>query len=457
LDLPQTYVPPSTPGSDDAQHLVVDQDIPAQWWNAFHSERLNGLVRASLEHNPSVDAARASLRAAMEQVYAQQAAYFPTVNASFSPTRQKIARTLASPASSGVSYYNLYTAQLDISYSPDVFGLNRRQVESLQAQADLQRFQFEATYLTLTSNVVNAAIGEASLRGQISATREIIASQSKTLDILKRQRELGDAADADVLAQEAALAVSEASLPPLEKQLALQRDLLVALVGAYPGQSQIPPFELEAFELPAELPLTLPSALVEHRPDVLAAEEQLHSASAAVGVAVANRLPNIALGVDSYGSASLALSKLFTSGTGFWDLAASVTQPVFDAGALSHRQSAAEAEYDAAAAQYRSTVISAFQNVADALQAISADATALRTAVKAENATGRSLAIASRQVELGDLSPLALLSIEQAYQQARLNRVVAQAERLQDTVGLFQALGGGWWNREPTAAVAAGK
>jgi len=430
-----------------AVQTATDGGLPAQWWELFHSEKLNWLVEDSLKRNPNIDAAQAALVYAQENVAAQQGFFFPSVTASYAPTRQKVAGTLASPASSGASYLTLHTAQVSVSYTADVFGANRRQVESLAAQADAQRFQLEATYLTLTSNVAAAAIGEAALRAQIKATREIIASQEKVMVMVRRQFELGQLASTDVAAQEALVAAAEATLPPLEKQLAQQGDLLKTLAGRFPSDELDAGFELEQFQLPGELPLSLPSTLVEHRPDVLAAEQQLHAASADIGVAAANRLPNITLGITGYGSVAPTLADLFKSGTGFWELAGGLTQPVFDGGTLKHRENAARAAYDQAAAQYRATVLNAFQNVADALQAIRSDATALAAADKAERAAGKSLALARRQVELGDISTLALLGVEQNYQQARLNQVQAQANRLADTVALFQALGGGWWNR----------
>lgn len=449
--LPPTYLAPEAkatgPENDVARQTVTAEDLPAQWWELFHSEQLNRLVEDSLKHNPNIDAAQAALRNAEENVAAQQGFFFPSVTASYAPTRQKVAGTLASPASSGASYLTLHTAQVSVAYTADVFGANRRQVESLAAQADSQRYQLEATYLTLTSNVAAAAIEEAALRAQIKATKEIIASQEKVMSMVRRQFELGQLAGADVAAQEALLAAAEATLPPLEKQLAQQRDLLKALAGRFPSDELGTGFELEQFQLPVQLPLSLPSTLVEHRPDVLAAEQQLHAASAEIGVAAANRLPNITLGVSAYGSAAPTLADLFKSGTGFWELAGGLTQPVFDGGTLKHRENAARAAYDQAAAQYRATVLNAFQNVADALQATQSDAVALAAADKAERAAAKSLALTRRQLELGDISALALLGVEQNYQQARLNQVQAQANRLADTVALFQALGGGWWNR----------
>ncbi|MBV8632938.1 MAG: efflux transporter outer membrane subunit [Burkholderiaceae bacterium] len=443
--LPTSYSPSDkAPIADQAAN---DKDLPALWWELFHSSALNQLVQDSLKHNPNIDAARAALKVAQENVHAQRGFFYPNVEASFSPTRQKVAKTLASPAFSGANYYSLYTAQVSVSYTLDVFGANRRQVESLQAQADMQRFELEASYLSLSSNVVSAAIAEAGLRGQIRATHEIIAEQEKLTAMFRRQLALGQVSENDLATQEAAQAAAEAALPPLEKQLALQRDLIKVLAGRFPSDTLDASFELESLQLPGELPLSLPSTLVEHRPDIRAAEEQLHAASAEIGVAVANRLPNITLGVNSYGSSALSMADLFKSGTGFWEVAGGITQPIFDGGTLKHRQGAAEAAYEQAAAQYRATVQNAFQNVADSLQALQSDDAALRAADKALKAAEKSLSIARRQLQAGDISALMLLNAEQTCQQAKLNEVQARTNRLSDTVALFQSLGGGWWNR----------
>ncbi|MGO9951978.1 MAG: efflux transporter outer membrane subunit [Dissulfurispiraceae bacterium] len=439
----------------EAQRFVKDMDIPGQWWTLFHSKPLNDLISQALKANPDLEAAQAALRGAWETVYAQQGAFFPSIDANFNPTRQKTAGVLTSPLANNNYTYSLHTAQVAVAYVPDVFGGNRRQVESLKAQADSQRFQLEATYLTLTSNVVAAAVQEAALRGQISATRQIIDIQSQSLKLLQRQYELGQIATGDVVAQEAALAQVQAMLPPLEKQLAQQRDLLSRLAGRFPSEKLTEEFELSSLELPQELPVSLPSKLVAQRPDVRSAEEQLHSASAEIGVSIANRLPNITLSANA-GSSATAINQLFTSGTGFWALAGNLTQPIFQGGTLLHRQRAVEAAYDQAAAQYRSVVLTAFQNVADTLHAIQSDADALKAAVAAERAAARSLAITRSQLELGDISYLALLNAEQTYQQAVVNLVQAIANRYADTVALFQALGGGWWNRSDVSARVAG-
>ncbi|RDI98623.1 histidine kinase [Dyella solisilvae] len=437
-----------------AQQLVQSMDIPGQWWTLFHSEPLNALIDDALKHNADVEAAHAALKVAWEAVYAQRGAYFPTVDASINPTRQDIAKDVASAVASGADLYNLTTAQVSVSYVLDLWGGNRRQVESLAAQADAQRFQLEATYLTLTSNLVNAAITEASLRAQIATTQQIIEEQTRILAILQRQQALGDVSEAAVAVQVTALEQSKATLPPLQKQLAQQIDLLAALSGRTPDQDVGAPFELDALQLPAELPMSLPAQLVEQRPDVRAAEEQLHSASAQVGVAIANRLPNVQIDA-AFGRASEKASELFSAGNGFWNLGASVTQPLFDGGTLKHKQRGAEAALQQAAAQYRSTVLQAVQNVADSLHAIDADAQTLAATERAERAAAHSLEVAKRQLALGDLSESTMLNSELAWRQTALALVQARAARYADTVALFQALGGGWWHRQDVANVAS--
>jgi NodT family efflux transporter outer membrane factor (OMF) lipoprotein len=439
-------------GGGAAQRFVRGGDLPAQWWTLFHSAPLNALIERSLAANPDLEAAQAALRVAFENVYAQEGFFYPSVDASVSPSRQKNPTAVLAPTlASGTPIFNLFTAQVSVSYAPDVFGLNRRTVESLAAQADAQRFALEATYLTLTSNVVTGAIQEASLRAQIQATQEIVEIERQLLDLLRRQNALGQIAEADVVAQEATLAQLEQTLPPLQKQLAQQRNLLTALAGRLPNEEVSERFELASLDLPEQLPLSLPSALVEQRPDIRAAEGNLHAASAEIGVAIANRLPNITL-TAADGTTAAQLDRLFSPGTGFWSVAASVTQPIFAGGTLLHRQRAAEAAYDEAAAQYRGAVVTAFRNVADTLRALQSDADALGAAVRAESAASRSLDIARRQLQLGQVSYLFLLNAQQTYQQTRIALVQAQANRYADTAALFQALGGGWWHRDEGAA-----
>ena len=429
----------------EAQKFVEGLDIPGQWWEVFHSKPLNDLIERSLTNNPDLKAAQAALVAAREGVLAQRGAYYPTVSGSFSASRQRQSGYIAPTPNANVFEYSLYTPQLTVAYTPDVFGLNRRTVESSQAQAESTRYQMAATYLTLTANVVATAVQEAALRAQIDTTRELIGVSSNMIDIVQFQFSKGYASGVDLAAQRTQLAQMQASLPPLLKQLAQQDDVLAVLAGDYPSQRQGELFDLAKLELPQELPVTLPVKLVEQRPDVLQAEENLHAASAEIGVATANRLPNITLSANA-GSTALSLDKLFTSGSGFWAVEGSVVQPIFDAGTLHHREKAAKALYEQAAQQYRSTVLTACQNVADTLSALQQDGAALKTAAEAADAAKVTLDLTRQQLQIGYTSFLASLTAEQAYQQAEIALVQAEASRFSDTAALFQALGGGWWN-----------
>jgi NodT family efflux transporter outer membrane factor (OMF) lipoprotein len=434
-----------------SQRFVEGRDIPQEWWTVFKSRALNALIERSIANNPNLQSALASLRAAKQAVFAQEGKYFPLVEANFNPTRQLTATPIAPVLSSSANPFNLYTAQVQVSYSFDVWGLNRRTVESLQAMADVQNFQVEAAYLALTSNVVVAAVTEASLRGQIDATNQIISINTKMLDVLHRQLDTGYANRSDVAAQEAALAQAKATLPPLRKALAQQRDLLAALSGVYTSEEPHEAFRLADLHLPAELPVSLPSQLIEQRPDVRAAEDQLHSASAQIGVATANLLPSFTIGANG-GYIGTALAGLTGPQNLFWELAGNATQTVFDAGTLLHQLEGAKDTYQAAAWTYRGTVIGAVQNVADSLRALQNDADALRAARDFERAAKTSFDLARQQMETGNANILLLLNAQQTYLQAVIQVVQAQAARLADTAALFQALGGGWWNRaEPPA------
>jgi len=430
----------------EPQRFLEATNIPGEWWTLFHSKPLNALIERSLKANPSITAAQAALTVARENVLAQKGAYYPSVTGGFSAARQKTSSQIAPTPNNNNLYFSLYTPQVSVSYVPDVFGLNRRTVESLKAQAEQARFALAATHITLSANVAAAAIQEASLREQIAATYQLIDINTNMLRILRTQFAKGYTSRLDVAAQESQLAAIVATLPPLVKQLAQQRDLLAALSGGFPSKDLPEKFELSALQLPQELPLSIPSQLVAQRPDVRQAQENLHSASAQIGIAVANRLPAVNLTADA-GTMALAAGQMFAGGVGFWTLAGSVTQPVFQGGTLLHRERAARAAYTQAAEQYRGAVLAAFQNVADTLNALEEDANGLKAAVAARDAARITLDLSMHQWQTGYASYLALLSAEQAYNQAVINLIQAQANRYADTAALFLALGGGWWNR----------
>ena len=437
-----------------AQRLINGMDIPGQWWTLFRSAALNALVEEALRANPNVSAAQAALRQANELVYADQASLFPSVGANLSKSREKVSGATTGASSSPI--LTLSSASLSVSYAPDVFGGTRRQIESSTAQAEYQRFQLEATYLTLTANVVNSAISLASIRDQVAATEEIIRLQSGQLDLLHAQRRLGAIADTDVLAQQTALAQTRATLAPLQKQLAQTGNQLMVYLGRFPNQDRDERFNLASLHLPEQLPVSLPSAIVGQRPDVRAAQAQLHQASADIGVAVANQLPQFSI-TGALGSTAASGTRLFSAGTGIWSLAGSIAQPIFDAGALEHRKRAAVAAYDESASLYRGTLLIAFQDVANALRALEFDAEALNQQVIAERSAQTSLDLVQAQFRLGAVAYINLLTAQQSYQDTVLARVKAQAARYSDTTALFQALGGGWWNRKDVDPATTGK
>ena len=431
------------------QKFVPGADVPAEWWNLFRSEPLTQLIALALRNNPTLQAAEASLRVAEENLSAGDSAFFPTIDGAAGVTREKNSGINGSSGGSRAAF-SLFNASVKVAYTPDVFGGVRREVEGLAAQTDFQRYELEAAHLTLTSNVVTAAIQEASLRTQIKATQDIIDGENKQLELLRQQFNLGGVAKSAVLAQAATLAQAQAGMPSLEKQLAQTRHQLSALVGQLPHEKLEATFDLSQLTLPEELPLTLPSQLVAQRPDIKAAEAQLHAASAYIGQVIAASLPQFSLSA-SYGGSSSKLADLLSPQSAVWNLGANILQPIFYGGQLAHKRAAAHADFDRAFAQYRGTVLTAFQNVADVLQALQSDALELKARLAAERAAADSMQLSRDQFQAGAISYISLLTAQQTYEQTKIALVKAQAQRYADTAALFQALGGGWWNRQTVA------
>jgi NodT family efflux transporter outer membrane factor (OMF) lipoprotein len=469
-ELPQTTSAANVQGGS-AQRLVQGGELPFEWWREFRSPVLDDLVSRAFRANPTIPAAQAALRQAQESVSAQQGFFFPTIDAVYQAERHKVSGNTENSETPGVQasgtnllphqtasgapvaapvYYTFHTAQLTVSFVPDIFGGNRREVESLAAQADVQRLTLEAVYVTLAANTVAAAIQEAALRAQIAATRAMIEADGRALEILRQQFRLGYAMQIDVAATETALAQVETTLPPLQQRLEQTRDLIRALIGSLPGE-EIPGVEFDTLELPPELPMTVPAKLIEQRPDIRVAEAQLHAANAQVGVAVAAMLPQFTIS-GVYGGNATTISQMFSSGGPFWSLFANASQPLFHGGTLLHQKRAADNALKAAGAQYSAAVMTAYQNVADTMRATLSDADELSADVEAEDAAKVTLDLTRRQMEVGYTNSLALISAQTAYQQALLTRVQAQSARFGDSVAMFQALGGGWWNRKELAA-----
>ena len=446
---PKLATTPDVPGGSE-QTLVESKDIPAKWWELFKSPELDVLIRKALEQNPNLGAADAALRAAQENVSAQIGGqYFPQIGGNASLTRQELPYAVYG-LPHGDPIYNLYNTTVNISYVPDFFGRARRTVENARAQAEISQYQLEGAYLNLTSNLVTSAVREAQLRAQYQATKEILEAQTYFANIIKQQLEIGSVSKVDLTSQQALVASSQAELLVYEKNVAFARNQLAALTGEYPGSAVIKGFNLGDLHLPDQLPLSLPSSLVRQRPDILAAESAMKSTNALVGVATANLLPQITLS-GAEGSAALTTGALFGPTAALWSIAGGLFQPLFQGGQLLAQRRGAMANYEQAVFQYQAAVITAFQQVADALQALDADAKALTAATDTERYAKETLNLVQDQYRFGTASYLQVLYYQTQYQNAKIRSLQAQALRFSDTAALFTALGGGWWNREGPA------
>ena len=443
----------SADGAAAAQNLRVGNDLARDWWTLYRSDALNQFVSQALRDNPSLAAASAALREAQENLSASRGSLFPSINASALAERERASGAAFGQNSPGTAF-SLYNAGVSVSYTFDLFGAVRRQIEAAQAQVDYQQAQYRATQIALTANIVTSVIREAQLREQIQALREVEKLQRAGLAIVERRFSLGAVTRTDVLNQRTALAQTVAAVSPLEKQRAQVRHQLATYAGKTPSEVDLAAFDVAHLELPVDIPVSVPSDLVRQRPDILAAESLLHVASAQVGVATANLYPQITLG-GTYGSEALTASSLFKPASAVWGLSGSIAQPIFHGGSLMAQRRAAIAAFDQSAALYRQTVLTAFQNVADSLRALDFDAQSLAAQADAYAQAKAAAELAQRQFDTGAASYLSLLAAQQQYQQAAVNVVQARADRLADTAALFQALGGGWWN--PAAAQAAPK
>ena len=442
--LPKKTVRSHSAGGNE-QTFVSNEDIPIIWWELFHSKAINQLIRVGLANNPSLASAVAALRQAQENVKVQVGnSLWPAIKTVDGAERQRFSLAIFGQAPQGFTF-NLYNPAFNIAYTLDFFGGARREIESLRAQVDYQQFQLIAAYLTLTSNIVTTAVNVASYQAQIDATVALIKLEQGVFEILKKQYTLGGISNADVLTQQTTLEQTKASLPPLEKSLSLAKHSLSALVGAFPD-GPLPVINLNSLKLPKTIPVSLPSNLVRQRPDVRASEALLHAASAQIGVATANLLPQFTL-TGSYGWVNTSLIDLFIRQNTVWSVLGQISQPLFQGGALFAARRGKIDAYQQADAQYRQTVLQAFQNVADSLRALETDARTLQAQALAEKAAREALNLTLAQYKLGGTTYINLLNAQHQYLQTRINRIQAQAARFTDTAALFQSLGGGWWHK----------
>ncbi len=455
----ETPMPGQTTGSTapkgETQSFAQDQDIPAEWWALFHSKVLTDLIQTGLKNSPTVAAAQAALENAGQYAVAQRdSLMFPAVDATLGETRQRF-----SPAAFGFpgnsSTFSLTNASVGVSYTLDFFGANRRQLEGLDAQVQMEGFLLKAARETLAANIVTTAIRDATLRAQIHSLEAVAASEAQTLEIFRTREKLGALSQTEVQQQQASFAQAQAAIPELQKELALTRHQLAVYVGHFPGEGGLPEFSLEELQLPRQLPVSLPSQLVRQRPDILVSEARLHQATANLGLTIASVFPNVTLSASA-GAMAVTPGNVFDAASSVWSLGTNLTQPLFHAGALEAGQRAAQAALDQAAAQYRQTVLNAFQNVADVLRALESDAKTLSAQSDNAEAIRRSLQLAKSQYDTGSISLLNLLSAQERDHQAQIALIQAQSSRLADSAALFLAMGGGWWNAvEPAPSLPA--
>lgn len=448
----QTAATPDIEGGH-AQTFERGGNIPAQWWTLFESPKLNELIEQGIANSPDLKAAQATLLSAQEELRSLIGeTLYPNVELELDTGRERLSSFDSLEGSPGETLddfppqlLSIYNASVSVSYVLDVFGANRRAIEAMRADVDMEAYELQATYLTLTSNIVTTAIQEGALRAQITATNSVINHEEQLFDLIQKQYQTGSISRFEVLAQETELAQTRAGLPPIENELAQTRHALAVLVGDYPG-SKMPEFYLDDLHLPAELPVSIPSELINQRPDIKAAEELLHEATAIVGVTTANLLPSFPISA-SLGVNSDTLSDFFNSNNIYWNWEAAVLQPIFNGGALRAQRRAAIAELEAAFAEYQMVVLEGLQDVADTLSALDTDARTLQQAAIAETSAKEVMELTHKQYQLGGANYLDLIYAQTAYQATYLDRIDAQAARYADTAALFQALGGGWWNQ----------
>jgi len=439
LPLPTVAAPGTLMG--EAQHFAAGLNVSSSWWQNFGSVKLNNYIDQALLSSPTLESSQATLRQA-QQAYAAQAgsSQFPQVNAKLAAQKQGTNNTGMGQAG-GDRVFELYNAGVTVSYNLDLFGATRRLLENYAAQTDYQQYQMAGARLSLAANIVTTAMMQAQYRAQMDANTAILAAQQKQLEIARQRLKLGAIARGDELSLQTQVAQTRAAIPPLQNKLDQADHLLAVLAGQAPGAAQVPQFTLADFNLPAELPVIIPSELVRQRPDIQASEALLHAASAQYGMAIANIYPQISLSAN-LGSQALAASSLFGSGGMIWGLAGQLAQPLFNAGLKAGAKSA-EAGFDAAAANYRQTVLQALRNVADVLRALDNDAQTLQAQAAADKSAQAALELMQQQYQMGGVSYLQLLSAQQQAQQTHINLIAAQIQRLTDSAALYQAMGGG--------------
>ncbi len=435
------------PRTATIQRFTPGEKVAADWWRIFQCARLDAIVGEALADNPGLAAAQASLRESEDKLRSGYGIFYPDIGAGAAATRQRyLPEKLGQSGPANV--FNLFTLSASVSYALDVFGGERRLLEGLRAQVDLERATEQATYLTLVANIVNTVVARAAYRAEVDATKALIELQRQQVNLAEVQFKAGTVPYSNVLVLRSQLASNEAIIPQLEQRLTQSDDLLATLLGHVPAEWSPPEIALTDLTLPADLPVSLPADLVRQRPDILIAEATAHAASANVGVATAALLPGITLN-GGYSANGTQTGNLMAAGGRAWNLGANLTTPVFEGGTLWYKRKGAIEEYHQAAALYRQVVLGAFGQVADTLRALDHDAATLQAQDEALSSAREALHLIETNYEAGLNTYFDVLAADAQYHQAVINELQASAVRYQDTVALYVALGGGWWSQAP--------
>jgi len=454
------YAPGSDPtttaeAAGEAQRFDRGARLSGDWWTLFGSEELDGLMKDAAAGNQTLQAALASLRSSQDNLRAGYGIFYPQLGLDAAASRQRVTLVRFGQTNSAATIFNLFSLSGTISYALDVFGGQRRTVESLQAQADAQAYTAAAAYVTLTANVVDTVIARASYAELARATEDLVGDQREQVEITEAQAEAGTVPYASALALRSQLSSVEATIPPLEQRVSQADHLLATLAGRLPSEWKAPPVGLSDLKLPESLPVSIASDFVHQRPDILVAEARLHQASAEVGVATAALFPNITLNA-SLGGNNTTLNTLFSPQGIFWSVGAGLAAPLFQGGTLVQKRRAAIDAYDQAMSDYRQSVLVGFSQVADVLRALENDADALAAEERAMSSADEALRLVRANYDSGVSNYVQVLIAFAQYHQARIGYVQARAQRLQDTVALFVALGGGWWDSGRSLLTDAG-
>jgi NodT family efflux transporter outer membrane factor (OMF) lipoprotein len=443
-DIPKsTYEqPPATIGSRTLQY---GSEVASDWYTLFGSDRLNQLVQESLLANPDLEAARHNLRAAEFELEAVAGSALPQVQLGAKAARAKVNGSLLYEPNDQLQVTaNQFTIGPSLAYDLDVFGRLRRTIEAQAAQTSSVDRQTLNVYITLIDQVVTTAFNYAAEVEQIEVTQQLVSDLQAQYNLTHLLEDAGKIVRSETLQAQAQLETTRATLPALEKQRDVYRNTLLQLTGKAPQEEGAPQIALRDFTLPASLPVSLPSQLVRQRPDVLEAEDLLHAASAQIGVAEAARFPSFNLS-GQFAQQSIKTGDLFTQAGSIWSAGLNVTAPIFEGGTLRAREKQARERFAQTQSQYRSTVLSAFVEVQNSLEALQHDEDDFAAHAKALEAARANRDLARQQFEQGRVNELVVLTAEQQYQSAALGSVQANVQRFDDTAKLFHALGGGWW------------